>query len=230
MLFRSKTHKTYFDIFERNGKKVIKNKYLDIDVTPKNPLQTEKKRFHNGNIDINKNSSEYIFTSFIIDGIEFTRRNTKLNNNDVIANPGDSNNIFLISCLKDGICVNISDPAVISFNRRVMEIVKDHIEYIHYKNNAIHLHKFDTGRPLFQHHIFEFNQKNFLIIIANIYFQLGSDIIAMVLDETVTFFDRFVFYLWDRFFENDAFCRCFKKYIFVSYPRNRTKFTEVMLR
>ena len=248
------THKILFDIFERNAKKVLKNKCLDIDVTTKNLLQTENERYHYGDIEIKEKASEYVLTSFTIDRIEFIRKNVQLRNKDIIADLGDSNGIFLRSCQREGISVNISNPAVISLHGRGMEIVKAHIEYLPFKNNSIHTfflfetlehvpnpitllneigrvcsdsiiisipfiektkihpYNYDPGRPIYQHHIFEFNRNDFLTIITHTPFSLGSDTIAVVLEGKMTFFDRFVFFVWDLFVEHDTFCGCFKKF------------------
>ena len=85
--------------------------------------------------------------SFTIDRIAFIRENALLKNNDIIADLGDSNGIFLRSCQKDGVSVNISDPAVKSLHGRGMETVMADIEFLPFKDNSIHtIFLFETLR------------------------------------------------------------------------------------
>lgn len=256
------THKTLFYFFERNAKKVLENKCAYIDARVKHLIQTEDERHHYGDIEITEKASEYVLKSFTIDRIQFIQENTDLAENDIIADLGDSNGIFLRSCRRDGISVNISDPAVISLRGRGMETIKAHIEYLPFKNNSvctfflfetlehvpnpitllneigrvcskntiisipfventkIHPYNYDPTRPIYQHHIFEFNRNDFLKIITHTPFSLRSEKIAVVLDQRITFFDRVLFFFWDRFFERDTFCGCFKKFYICNLSKN----------
>lgn len=248
------THKILFDIFERNAKNVMKKKCSRIDISIKNLLQAENERFHYGDVVILEKASEYALTSFTLDRIEFIRKNLSLKDDDFIADLGDSNGIFLRSCPKEGISVNISDPAVISLHGRGMETVKAHIEYLPFKDNSIHTaflfetlehvpnpvlllneigrvcsesviisipfvkrtkihpYNYDPVRPIYQHHIFEFNREDFLTLITHTPFALESEKIARVLDENISLYDRFIFFFWDLIIEHDTFCGCFKKF------------------
>jgi hypothetical protein len=259
------THKILFDIFERNAKKVLENKYSHIDVTTKNLLQSENERSHYGDIDIKERASEYVLTSFTLDRIEFIKKHAIFDNNDILADLGDSNGIFLRSCQRDGISVNISDPAVIALHARGIETVKAHIEYLPFKDNSIHTfflfetlehvsnpitllneigrvcsdslimsipfvektkihsYNYDPSRPIYQHHIFEFNRDDFLTIITHTHFSLESDIVAVVLDEKMTFFDWLIFFLWDHCVEHDTFCGCFKKFYICKLSKKSDK-------
>lgn len=248
------THKILFEIFERNAQKVLEIKYSSIDAATKKLLQAENERFHYGDAIITEKASEYVLTSFTIDRIAFIRENALLKNNDIIADLGDSNGIFLRSCQKDGVSVNISDPAVKSLHGRGMETVMADIEFLPFKDNSIHTiflfetlehlpnpitlldeisrvcsdtlivsipfvektkihpYNYDPTRPIYQHHIFEFNRDDFLTIITHTPFILKSEKVATVLDGRLSLFDRLVFFFWDHIVEHDTFCGCFKKF------------------
>ena len=262
------THKILFNIFERNAKKVLKKKCLRIDVPTKKMLQSEDEKYHYGDTEIKEKASKYVLTSFTIDRLEFIRKNAQFDSKKIIADLGDSNGIFLRSCHRNGISVNISDPAVISLHGRGMETVKAHIEFLPFKNNSvntfflfetlehvpnpitllneigrvcsdsiiisipfvektkIHPYNYDPSRPIYQHHIFEFNRDDFLTIITHTPFTLGTDTIAVVLDENITFFDRFIFLFWHHFIEQDTFCGCFKKFYICKLYKNTDEITR----
>jgi|SRR5208283_896761 len=252
------THKILFEIFERNAQKVMEIKYSSIDAATKKLLHAENERFHYGDAIITEKASEYVLTSFTIDRIAFIRENALLKNDDIVADLGDSNGIFLRSCQKDGISVNISNPAVKSLHKRGMETIMADIEYLPFKDNSIysvflfetlehvpnpitllneisricsdilivsipfvektkiHPYNYDPARPVYQHHIFEFNRDDFLTIITHTPFTLGSEKVAVVLDGRMSLSDRLVFFLWYHIMEHDTFCGCFKKFYMCS--------------
>lgn len=80
------------------------------------------------------------------------------------------------------------------------------------KMTKIHSFNYDPTRPLYQHHIFEFNRKDFQTIITHTPFVLEAERVAVVLDEKQSIKDRILFSLWERFVEKDTFCECFKKF------------------
>jgi SAM-dependent methyltransferase len=77
-----------------------------------------------------------------------------------------------------------------------------------------HIHRFnyEPGRPIFQHHIFEFNKPDLLRIFTHTPFTVAAEEIAVVLEGTSGLFDRIVFLIWEKFFEEDMFCGCFRRF------------------
>lgn len=80
------------------------------------------------------------------------------------------------------------------------------------KETHIHSYNYDPGRPLFQHHIFEFNKNDLARIVSHTPFSIATDKIVVVLEGSYGFFDRILFFLWERFFEVDMFCGCFRQF------------------
>lgn len=247
-------HVFLFRIFERNAKTLLKKKCAKIDGLTRDLLIHEDERFHYGDTEISEKASEYVLKSFTLDRIEFIRANTTQDKKDIVVDLGDSNGIFLRSISKEGISVNISDPALICLKNRGMETVKAHIEYLPFKDGSIvyvflfetleHVpnpiallneigrvcsdsviisipyvrttnilpRNYDPDRPVYQHHIFEFNRTDFSTVVSHTPFCIGAEKIVSVFDEKPKIIDRLIFFLWERFVERDMFCGCFKKF------------------
>ena len=80
------------------------------------------------------------------------------------------------------------------------------------RKTNIHPFNYDPTRPIFQHHIFEFNTQDLSKIVTHTPFTVAAEEIAVVLDGTSGLFDRMVFLLWEKFFEDDMFCGCFRRF------------------
>jgi 2-polyprenyl-3-methyl-5-hydroxy-6-metoxy-1,4-benzoquinol methylase len=73
-------------------------------------------------------------------------------------------------------------------------------------------HNYDPGRPIFQHHIFEFTPQDFSTIVSHTHFSISAEKIATVLDGKSGILDRIIFFFWATFCEKDMFCGCFKQF------------------
>lgn len=132
------THRILLSIFQRNAKNVLKNKCSKIDTATKELILNEDERYHYGDLEITEKASEYVISSFTIDRIKFIRENTPPGIEGLVADLGDTNGIFLRSCQRDGISVNMSDPVVVSLQKREMITVKANIAYLPFRDNSIH--------------------------------------------------------------------------------------------
>lgn len=94
------------------------------------------------------------------------------------------------------------------------------IPYVERTN--IHPYNYDPSRPIYQHHIFEFNKKDFASLITHTPFVLKAEGVAAVVDESRTIRDRLVFYLWHHFIERDTFCGCFKRFYICRLSKKST--------
>ncbi len=248
------THKVLFGFFETNACSVLKKKYNQSDPVLKALVEKEDERYHYGDTEITERATECVLKSFTLDRIAFIKKSGTFNNDHLLADLGDSNGIFLKSCGREGLSVNISDPAVLSLKMRGMQTVKAHIEHLPFKENSIHtillfetlehvpnpisllneigrvcshdlilsiphvektkIHRYnyDPGRPIYQHHIFEFDRNDFGSVISHTPFVIRDEETVSVLDEKRTLIDRFVFYFWNHAVEKDVFCGCFKKF------------------
>jgi hypothetical protein len=79
-------------------------------------------------------------------------------------------------------------------------------------STQIHSYGYDPKRPIFQHHIFEFNHEDFKKIITHTPFSVYHEEIAEVIDDGRRIFDRFILFFWSHLIEKDTFCGCFKKF------------------
>jgi SAM-dependent methyltransferase len=83
------------------------------------------------------------------------------------------------------------------------------------KKTHINRYNYTDGRPIYQYHIFEFNQNDFKNIVKLTRFSLKNENIAVVLDDKIHITHRILFYLWAKFIDQDTFCGCFKKFYMV---------------
>jgi SAM-dependent methyltransferase len=248
------THDMLFRFFERNAGSVLEKKISQSDAAMKRLVQSEDERYHYGDTEVSEKAMEEVLASFTLDRIAFIRKHSTFGKDHVISDLGDSNGIFLRSSGRNGVSVNISDPAVLSLHMRGMETLKAHIEHLPFRDNSIHTlflfetlehvpnpisllneigrvcsndlilsipfvektkinpHNYDPSRPIYQHHIFEFNQNDFASVISHTPFVLKAEEVAIVMDEKRSVLDRLVFYLWHHFVEQDTFCGCFKRF------------------
>ena len=248
------THDILFLIFERNAASVLERKLSKSDAATRDLVRSEDERYHYGDTEVTERAMETVLASFTLDRIAFIKKHTVFGKNQVVADLGDSNGIFLRSCGRDGMSVNISDPAVVALHDKGMEAVKAHIEHLPFRDNSIHTvflfetlehvpnpvlllneigrvcsgdlilsipyvektnvhpYNYDPSRPIYQHHIFEFDKKDFASLITHTPFFIMAEEVVAVMDERRTIRDRLVFYLWHRFIEQDTFCGCFKRF------------------
>lgn len=257
------THAFLFRIFERSAKNLLIKKCQKTNPATKELLLNEDERYHYGDVEIVDKASEYVLKSFTIDRIEFIERNTRIKNQDIVIDLGDSNGIFLRSMDKRGISVNISNPAIEGLRKRGMDVIKANIEFLPFKTGSIHTvllfetlehvpnpvallneigrvssdsvilsvpyvrethihpYNYDPGRPIFQHHIFEFNKQDISKIVTHTPFMVAADEIGIVLDGTSGLFDRIIFFLWETFIEKDMFCGCFRQFYICKLCKKR---------
>jgi hypothetical protein len=153
----------------------------------------------------------------------------------IMADLGDTNGIFLRSRGRDGISINVSDPAVRSLRGRGMQVLKADIEHLpnpirvlnelgricsgslvlsipSVSTTRIHPSGYDPSRPLPQHHIFEFSAEDFRAILSHTPFELRKNATVGVLGGTGRILDRIIIRLWSRFREKDMFCGCFLRF------------------
>jgi len=79
----------------------------------------------------------------------------------------------------------------------------------------IHSRQYDPKRPIYEHHIIEFNPNDFRSIVSHTPFRIQRESIAVVIDKNGLSLDRFVVFLWNRLVERDMFCGCFTKFLLV---------------
>lgn len=80
---------------------------------------------------------------------------------------------------------------------------------------------YDLGRPIHQHHIFEFNKEDLETIISHTPFKVCREHTAVVIDENGGLSDRIILFLWKIFFEKDMFCGCFRRFLILQLKRER---------
>jgi SAM-dependent methyltransferase len=93
------------------------------------------------------------------------------------------------------------------------------------QRTTIHPFHYDPGRPIYQHHIFEFSREDFHSVITHSPFTIEREQIAVVLGEGGGPVERLIFWLWKRCAEPDTFAGCFTAFYLChlkkngSYPR-----------
>lgn len=87
----------------------------------------------------------------------------------------------------------------------------------------IHPYNYDPCRPIFQHHIFEFNRNDFARIVTHTPFIIRNEETALVLDGKSGIFDCMVFFFWKSFIEKDMFCGCFREFYICRLTKNTAK-------
>jgi hypothetical protein len=246
------THKFLFAVFGRNAERLYRQKVQEADERIRNLIEQEDERYHLADIELPEEGSQYAVKTFTLDRIRFLRTCCQ-DTQGTIADLGDSNGIFLRSLDRDGISVNISDPAVRSLKSRGMDVVKADIEYLPFKTGSIplillfetlehvpnpigvlgglervctgrvilsvprvtrtriHPYGYDPHRPVHQHHIFEFDREDLVNIISHTAFRIRKDAVSTVLGDG-GFGERLMLWAWNRFFERDMFCGCFRQF------------------
>jgi hypothetical protein len=76
----------------------------------------------------------------------------------------------------------------------------------------IHRYNYDPGIPIFQHHIFEFDEADFRKVVTHAGFKVASVQNIAVFDRGTNLIDKLVFAIWNLFRGKDMFCGCFQKF------------------
>ena len=79
----------------------------------------------------------------------------------------------------------------------------------------IHSRQYDPNRPIYEHHIFEFNTDDFHSVVSHTPFRIQRESIAVVISRNGLSLDRFIIFLWNHLVERDMFCGCFTKFYMV---------------
>lgn len=135
-LFGYNPHQFLFRILERNARGIYEEKLISLDDRTRALVEQEDERHHLGDMVLDETGSQYVVRSFTIDRIRFLRE-CGAENAGTVTDLGDSNGIFLRSLNRDGISVNISDPAVRSLKSRTMGVVKADVERLPFKSGTI---------------------------------------------------------------------------------------------
>ncbi|KQC04406.1 MAG: hypothetical protein APR53_03410 [Methanoculleus sp. SDB] len=139
------THKILFDVFERNSGRILDEKIKHLNRPVKKLLEEEDERQHYGDIELTESGSQNVIRGFTIDRIRFIHDNIRISENDTLVDLGDSNGIFIRSMNRDGISVNISDPALKAIHAKQIEVIKADIEHLPFKAGSIdHILLFET--------------------------------------------------------------------------------------
>lgn len=139
------THRILFNVFERNSERILIEKMRHLDRPVKKLLEEEDERQHYGDIELTEMGSQNVIRGFTIDRIQFIHENIRISENDTLVDLGDSNGIFIRSMNRDGISVNISDPALKAIHAKNIEVIKADIEHLPFKAGCIdHILLFET--------------------------------------------------------------------------------------
>lgn len=76
----------------------------------------------------------------------------------------------------------------------------------------IYRHNYDPGRPIFQHHIFEFGERDFRKIITHAGFKVKSRQVVEVFDRGANPLDWAIIGLWNILRDRDFFCGCHERF------------------
>lgn len=126
-----------FSIRKENAVKIRDEKLSKLDTATRDLILAEDECHHYGDMVVHDPSLQYVIQSFTIDRINFIRDSMGETSDMCIADLGDSNGIFIRAIGKDGISVNISDPAIISLYGKGLAVVKADIEHLPFKSGSI---------------------------------------------------------------------------------------------
>jgi len=135
-LFGYDPHQFLFRILERNARRIYEEKLLTLDERTRVMVEQEDERHHLGDMELAEAGSQYVVRSFTIDRIRFLRE-SGAENSGMVTDLGDSNGIFLRSLNRNGISVNISDPAIRSLKSRNLEVIKADVERLPFKSRSL---------------------------------------------------------------------------------------------
>lgn len=176
-----------------------------------------------------------VVKGFIIDRIKFieeTLGNDEIDKSSFI-DLGDSSEIFIKSLEKKGLSIYISKEALINIKAKGIEgiiadieklpIQKNQFDYVLFFETAfisipyvsktnIHKYNYDTSRPSYQNHIFEFDDNDFNNIISHSNLEIKSMRIVSVFECGK---NHIILTLWKIFKEKDLFLGCFNKFVFI---------------
>jgi len=156
-----------------------------------------------GHMGISINISEMVVKTLILNGYEVIKADIQY----LPFKNGSIQTIFFFETLEHM-------PNPVATLKEIGRVCSDSlilsIPYV--SSTQIHSYGYDPGRPIFQHHIFEFNNEDFKKVITHTPFSVKHEMVAEVIDNGRRIFDRFIFFFWSHFIEKDTFCGCFKKF------------------
>ena len=126
-----------FSIRKENAVKIRDEKLEKLDAATRDLILAEDECHHFGDLIIHDLGLQYVIQSFTIDRINFIRDTIGETLDLRVADLGDSNGIFIRAIGKDGISVNISDPALTSLRAQGLTVVKADIESLPLKSGSI---------------------------------------------------------------------------------------------
>jgi SAM-dependent methyltransferase len=126
-----------FSIRKENAVKIRDEKLGKLDAATRDLILAEDECHHYGDLTIHDPGLQYVIQSFTIDRINFIRDSIGESLDLRVADLGDSNGIFIRAIGKDGISVNISDPAIIALHAQGLTVVKADIEHLPFKSGSI---------------------------------------------------------------------------------------------
>jgi len=122
---------------ERNARQILGAKLAAADAETRALVTGEDERRHYGDLDLDDPGLQQVARSFTLDRIGFIREIFPHGVSGTVVDLGDTNGIFLRSLGKDGIGVNLSDPAVRSLRARGLEALKADIGFLPFRDDSI---------------------------------------------------------------------------------------------
>jgi hypothetical protein len=135
-ILRYDPHRFLFRILERNARGIYEKKLIALDARTRALVEQEDERYHLADMELAEAGSQYVVRSFTIDRIRFIRE-CGAEHPGTMTDLGDSNGIFLRSMGRNGISVNISDPAIRSLKSKNLDVVKADVERLPFRSGSI---------------------------------------------------------------------------------------------